>query len=330
MSEQIKRRFNVGIGKEATGVSRGAAVSPTHELKPTSEDFNDQVETIVSERGMGVIEDSEDLVVGKKFSSGSLAGEVFDKSIGLLLLGAFGKVESAANAAPNALVYNHTFTVEQSAQHPSFTIDIKRGDIEHLAYPLCVLENLKIEAEAGAKYVMFEADFRGKAGVASTTEPSYVTENYFLAKDVVVGLATNYAGIGSATAIDVKSFTLEISKNIEDVDVLGDEEPSDFLNKQMVIEGEITMNFSSATEKGYVLNNTSKAMRITIENAGVTIGNALHPKLVIDLAKVKFSEAGISGGNNDLAGITLKYKGLYSATDSKSIVAVLSNLATSY
>lgn len=327
MSEQIKRRFNVGIGKET---ERGTAVSPDFELKPTSEDFNDQVETIVSERGLGVIEDSEDLVVGKKFSSGSIAGEVFDKSIGLMLLGALGDVASAAQSAPNASVYDHTFTVDQSAQHPSFTIDVKRGDIEHLAYPNCVVENLKIEAEAGAKYVTFEADFRGRAGAASIVEPSYVTENYFLAKDVVIALATNYAGIGSAVAIDVKSFTLEIAKNIEDVDVLGDDEPSDFLNKQMAIEGEIVMNFSSVTEKNYVLNNTSKAMRITLENAGVTIGSSAHPKLVIDLAKVKFSEAGISGGNNDLAGITLKYKGLYSTTDSKSISAVLSNLETSY
>lgn len=327
MSEQIKRRFNVGIGKET---ERGTVVVPGFELKPTSEDFNDQVETIVSERGMGVIEDSEDLVVGKKFSSGSIAGELFDKSIGLILLGAFGKVDSAAQTAPNASVYDHTFTVLQSAQHPSFTLDVKRGDIEHLAYPNCVIENLKIEAEGGAKYVTFEADFRGKAGVASTTTPSYVAENYFLAKDVIIGLATNYSGIAAATAIDVKSLSLEISKNIEDVDVLGDDEPSDFLNKQIAIEGEIVMNFSSATEKGYVLNNTPKAMRITFENTSVTIGSSAHPKLVIDLAKVKFSEAGISGGNNDLAGIALKFKGLYSATDSKSITAVLSNIETAY
>jgi len=71
-------------------------------------------------------------------------------------------------------------------------------------------------------------------------------------------------------------------------------------------------------------------MRITLENTGVTIGASSSPKLVIDLAKVKFSEALITGGNNDISKIEVKFKGFYSQDDAFSIKAVLTNLQTSY
>lgn len=322
--ELLKRTFNVGIGKET---SRGTKVAPAIWLKPTSEDYNDQIEAINTERSMGIIEDSDDMVVAKKFSSGVIAGEIFDKSFGYLLLSALGQVSSVESA--DSGVYDHTFTVLQSAQHPSLTLEIKRGAIEQKAYPNVVVENLKISAGVN-QYVMFEVDLKGKTGETASNTPSYVVENYFLAKDISVKLADTYAGLGAASAIDVKSFDIEIAKNIEDDDVLGTDGPSDFLNKQIVVEGSLEMNFATVYERDYVLNNTVKSMRITAENTAVTIGATSHPKIVLDLAKVKFSEAPITGGNNDLAKVEVKFKGFYSVDESFSTKAVLSNTQSSY
>jgi len=324
MSEILKRKFNIGIGKES---ARGTKVAPAIWLKPTSEDFNDQAEVIATERSMGIIEDSDDQVVVKKFASGVIAGELFDKSFGYLLLGALGAVSSAESA--DSGVYNHTFTVLQSAQHPTLTLEIKRGDIEQKAYPNAVIENLKISAGVN-QYVMFEADIRAKTGETASNTPSYVVENYFLAKDISVKLADDYDDLGSASAIDVKSVDIEIAKNIEDDDVLGTDGPSDFLNKQMVIEGTMVLNFATVYEKNYMLDSATKAMRVEMNNTAVTIGATSHPKLVIDLAKVKFSEAPITGGNNDIAQIEVKFKGFYSSAEAFSIKAILTNLQASY
>ena len=79
--ETLKRKFNIGIGKET---SRGTAVAPVYWLKPLSEDINDKIEVIASERAVGVIEDSEDQEISKKLSGGTVAGEVFDRSFGLI------------------------------------------------------------------------------------------------------------------------------------------------------------------------------------------------------------------------------------------------------
>ena len=324
MSEILKRKFNIGIGKET---ARGTKVIPAIWLKPTSEDFNDQAETIATERSMGIIEDSDDQVVVKKFASGVFAGELFDQSFGFLLLSALGQVSSVESA--DAGVYDHTFTVLQSAQHPTLTVEVKRGDIEQLAYPNAVVENLKISSAVN-QYVMFEVDIRGKVGESATNTPSYIVENYFLAKNVVAVMADDYSGIGAGETLDIKSIDIEIAKNIEDDDVLGNDGPSDFLNKQLVIEGSMELNFTTVYEKNYVLDNTMKALRVTITNDCETIGAVSSPELVIDLAKVKFSEAPITGGNNDIAKVEVKFKAFYSSDDAFSIKAVLTNTKSSY
>ncbi len=323
--EILKRKFNIGIGKETV---RGTKVVPAIWLKPTAEDYNDDVEVVATERSMGVIEDSDDQVVVKNFSSGTFAGEVFDKSFGYILLGAIGQVASVEKVGDSG-VYDHTFSVLQSAQHPSMTIEIKRGDIEQKAYANAVVESLKISSAVN-EYVVFEVAMRGKKGVAGTATPSYVAENYFLAKNIAVKLADSYAGLSGASAIDVKSIELNISKNIEDKDLLSNDGPADFLNKQMVIEGTIEMYFADVYARDYALNGDTKAMQIVMENTGVTIGSSSHPKLVINLAKAKFSSAPIKGGNNDLAMVELSFKGLYSLSDSKSIEAILTNLQSAY
>lgn len=325
MSEILKRKFNIGIGKETT---RGTKVVPAIWLKPTSEDYNDNVDVVATERSMGVIEDSDDQVVVKNFSSGVFAGEIFDKSFGYFLLGAIGQVASVEKVGDSG-VYDHTFSVLQSAQHPSLTVEIKRGDIEQKAYANAVVESLKISSAVN-EYVMFEVAMRGKAGVAGTATPSYVTENYFLAKNIAVKLADTYGDIGSAVAIDVKNVELNINKNIEDKDLISNDGPADFLNKQMVIEGTMEMYFADVYARDYALNGTSKAMQIVMENTGVTLGNSSTPKLVINLAKVKFSDAPIKGGNNDLASVEISFKAFYSPSDSKSIEAILTNTQASY
>jgi len=325
MSEILKRRFNVGVGKETT---RGTKVTPAMWLKLTTEEYNDEIEPVVTERGMGVIEDSDDQVVAKNFSAGNVGGEVFDKSIGYFLLGAFGQVNSAGKSG-DAGVYEHTFAVLQSALHQSLTLEIKRGDIEQKAFANVVVDSFKLSAEVN-DYVTFEASLRGKAGVAGTATPSYVAENYFLAKNISVKLADTLAGLSSANKLDVKNFEIEISKNIEDKDVLGTDGPADFLNKQFTIEGTMELYFSSVYERDYAIQGLAKSMRIELENSAVTIGTTSHPKLVIDLAKVKFSEAKVSGGNNDIASLSVSFKGFYSLTDSKSIEAILTNTQASY
>lgn len=324
MTELIKRKFNIGIGKET---ARGVKVAPSYWLKPLSEDINDKIEVAVSERAVGVIEDSEDQEISKKMSGGTVTGEVFDESFGLILLATLGQVGSVETADTG--VYDHVFAVLQSAKHPTLTVEVKRGDNEQKAYPNSVIETFKLDAAVN-QYLKYEIALRGKAGVTEANAPGYITENYFLGQHINVKLADDMAGLAGSSAIDVKKVEININKNIEDDDKLGSIEPADFLNKQLTIEGSIEMNFKDTVLMDYALNGNQKAMRIEIVNGDVTIGASSNPKLVIDLAKIKLREPLISGDNNEIAKVAASFKAFYSASDSKSIEATLTNLVASY
>jgi len=71
-------------------------------------------------------------------------------------------------------------------------------------------------------------------------------------------------------------------------------------------------------------------MRIEIENDDVTIGSSTHPKLRIDLARVRPVDYARDFGLEDFVKETLSLKGFYSFDDGKAIEAVLINEQASY
>jgi len=324
MSKIIGRQINVGIGKEAT---RGTAVAPDYTLKLTAIDFDDKLEAVTTEQGVGVIEDATGQEIVKTWGEGNLEGRVYDRSFGLILLSALGSLASVETADTG--VYAHTFSVEQGVQHQSLTIDIKSGGNEQSAFANAMINSLEISAPVN-EAVKFNASLMSKVSATSTESHAYITENGFLSKDTEVYFADDKAGLGGATAIKIKNLSLSINKNLESDEVLGEATPQDFNNKQFTIEGSIELTYDDATYKNLAIAGTQKAMRIEMIDTATTIGASSNPKIVIDLAKVMFSEYSRS---NDLDGIvtqSLNFKAFYSLDDSEMIEAVITNLATDY
>lgn len=318
----IGRQQSLGIGKETT---RGTAVVPAFWLPLINFDFDDKFEHVIDEQLRGIIEDSEDLKVVKKWSEGEIEGHIRDKSFGLLLLAGFGAISSVVK---ETTAYNHTYSVQNGIQHQSLTVEGKNSN-EQLAFVLAMINSLKIKAELG-KFVEFTAKLIAKLGASASNTPATTVENKFLAKDIIVKFADNLAGLDGASAIKVKNVNLTINKNIESDDILGSIAPDDYNNKQIAIEGGIELNYDAATYKALALAGTQKAMRIDIINTDVTIGASSNPELKIDLARVKFTEWSKSGGLNDIVKQTLNFKAFYSISDSKMVSVVLTNTQTAY
>lgn len=322
MSKFIGRKIEIGIAKEVT---RGTVNAPSFWLSKMNADFDDKFEGVIDENSIGVIEDAQDFKVTKKWSEGEISGKVCDKSFGVLLLAALGTVSSAVK---ETTAYNHTYSVQQDAQHDSLTIEGKNPN-EQKAFANGMIRSLSLKAELG-KFVEFAASIIAKLGTAATSTPSYTSENAFIAKDVSVKFATNKAGLGAASAISVKNVELNIEKNVESDDVLGDDEPSDFLNKQFAITGTIELIYDATTYKDLALAGTERAIRLTITDSNVTIGASSNPTLQIDLAKVKFTEWGKTSENDEIVKETLTFKAFYSSSDSEMIEVVLTNAQAGY
>lgn len=324
MTKFIGRLADIGIAREGTrGTAEGSADFWVPKLSLT---IDDAVEQVVDESSIGVIEDSPNASVVGKYAEGEIEGNINDKSIGLFMLAALGAVNTTGPA--DTSVYTHTFTVSQSAQHPSLTLFLDDGNQDY-TYALAMLNQLDLDITVG-QFSKFMAAFRSKVGATATLSPSYTAETLFLPQHGSVKIASAVAGLGAASAINMRSVKLTISKNIEDDRTLGSIDQVDILNKQFAVEGTLELVFDSNTFKTEMLADTAQAMRIRLTNTNVTIGGSSNPQLNIDLAKVKFSEFKRGYSNNDITMATVNFKAFYDASATSMITVELKNTQASY
>lgn len=323
MSKYLGQLVDVGFAKEA---SRGTLESSaTFFIPKMSLSIDDLIEQAIDESSIGVIEDSIDAKTTSKFSEAEIEAKVGDKSLGLLLLSLFGSVSTSG---PTDSAYTHTFGVQQSAQHQSLTMFLEdpNGDYRHANM---VVGSLEINAELDS-FIKYKAQLTGKAGVSSTVTPSYTTENSFLSQHAVVKIASNQAGLGAASALSVRALRLTLNANTEREHNLGSTAPTDVLNKQFSVDGEITVVFNDETFKTDMLADTAKAMRIEFVNTDVTIGSSTNPTLRFDLYKYKVTDFKRNYSNGEITTATISFKAFYLESSSKMIDGVLINTQASY
>jgi hypothetical protein len=324
----IGRLFGVGIAKET---SRGTAASSAGFWIPFSEGAAEEKDQkIINDQTIGVIEDSTGQSIVKQWSEITIKAPIGDAHFPLLLYSFLGSMANATHSGESA-VYDHTITVAESSQHQSLTTFLHDplGSADY-KYANAVADQLEIDYVLG-QFLSYSASLKAKKGAgASSFSPSYTAENRFLPAHLTFKLATNLAGLNAASATQIKSLKLTITKNLEDDDVLGSLSPNDFLNKQFAIEGEVELLWNDETFKTLALAATPQAVRLDLVNTGVTIGSASNPELKIDLASVIFTEITRPFKVNDLVSQTLKFKAHYSASDAKMVSILATNTQASY
>lgn len=332
MAKYIGRQTNVGFGKES---SRGTAVAATFWAPAMEFAYDDKVLQVVNESSLGVIEDADNASVVRKFAEGEITGKLSNEGWGTILVASLG--DEATPTLVETGVYDHDFSVGQSAQHPSLTISISdpvSTGASGLRFPLAMVDSLEVNAEV-ERFVTYTASFRSNSKENDTNTPSYVDENVFLPQYCEIKLYadwTNLQGDTGGTVYPFKRLTLTISKNIEDDQVLGDVDVADRLNKQFQVEGTLELLYENRDFVDTILlGDLAKAMRIKMINTAVTIGATSNPEFEIDLAKVKISEVARDITNNDLVRQTITFKAFYDTTNSVMLEARLRNtLATAY
>ncbi len=324
----IGRLVQIGIAKETSRGTPEAAAGywiPWNELS-----IEEKHQNAIDEQSRGVIEDSVGESIVKEWADVSFKAPIADKQFALILYAALGSISSTPHAG-ETLVYDHTITVSQNAQHQALSIfiDDPLGGQDY-KHPLGMIETLEINYETG-KFLDYSVALRSGKGQTATLTPAATTENRFLPKHATFKLAATYAGLTAAAAMNVKNLKLKITKNIEDDDALGNAGPADILNKQFTIEGTIEAIYKDEADfKAAYLAGTPKALRIDLKNTDITVGTATNPQIRIDLAKVSFTELTKPFRLNDLVYQVVAFKGHYSTGDALMISALVTNLVASY
>lgn len=320
MNKYIWRKIQVGFGKEWT---RWTAVAIDTWIPKASLDYENKSEKIIDESAIGVIEDSFEGHVAKQRSEGSLEVNMYANSVWFLLLWLFGGASSSGSNP-----YTHVFEVQNNNQHQSLTMWLA-DDTQDRTFALAMVESVSIDASL-QDFVKVSTSFKAKQSADATLTPSYTSETAFISKHVKAKVADNLAWLNAAWYINVKSVSLEISKNLEDDDILGDVEPVDFCNTFFAVTGSVELLFENETYLDLFMDWTKKAFRIEIEDTSVDLWGWVNPSLTIDLAKVIFQEFGKVQDNNGLVKQNLTFKWLYSMADSKMINATLVNSKSTY
>lgn len=325
MSRQIGRSASVGIGKESV---RGTAVAPTYWVPWMDvQNIDDKVATVNNETSLARLESSDGYAITKKFAEIGWSTKMKDSHIGLILLSLFGTVSSVAKSAPNAAVYDHTFSILQSLQHPSLTIAYKDANVD-LRYANAVINTLKISYERGG-YIMYDITTMSKASASASNTVAHTQENDFLPQNLTFKNATTQAGLDAASAVNIRSASLEFSQNLMSEDVLGSVTPNDFLNQSFSVKGSVTLVHNATTFSAIQNAGTYQALRFDLLHTA-TIGTSSNPELKIDLHRCSITNYNKRLTLNELVEESFDFEGHYSLTDSKMVTVVLTNLATAY
>ena len=316
------RQVAIGFAKES---ARGTWVTPTYWIPATSINIDDHYNVIENSASFGVLNDVTGAVKSKQWSEGDVSGPIGDLSFGLLLKALFG-TEQSAQVGGETLVYDHTFTLQTSAQHPSLSVT-KADSVRTFGFPNSMVTGIEIDCVMD-DYATFKLSLAGKAGASQSASASYTAENLFSRAGITLVRATTLAGLSSGTAISIKKFKVSLQPNVVHDDVLGSADPNDFLNTAFRIEGEFELFYNDDTFHDFTKNQTATYYRLKLINSGVTIGNSSNPTLTIDFANVVSKDWSRKDENDNIVSQTVKFVGKYNTTDALAMQAVLRNLRT--
>jgi len=325
----IGRTLQFGIAKETTRGTPNAAADFYIPFESLS--FDEKYENALDEQSIGRIEDSTGQTRSKIWVEGKATLPIEDQSFPLVIYSALGSYTKTTNSDPSNTVFDHTFTVSQSAQHQALTyfLDDPLSGVDY-KYGGGAIDSLEIQYEL-KKFINYQINVMTKAGTVATLTPSTTAQNRFLPQHVTFKTATAYNILSTGTVIALKSLKLKIAKNIEADDILSSTTPADFLNKQFTIEGTLEALWQSEADfKTAALAGTTKALSIDLTNADVTIGTSAHPVLQIKLAKVVFTALTRPLVLNDLVKQTVTFKAHYSTTDSLMVSVLATNTKSLY
>lgn len=204
----IGRLVQVGVAKETT---RGTAIASAAFWTPWNDlTLDEKKEFATDAQSYGIIEDNVTLTQTKKWAQGTLAGNVQDKSIGLILYSLFG---GYGVAGPADSAYTHTFTIGESVQHQSLTFFLHDplAAVDY-SYANGVVEKLELDL-ALKKFISFNATIKALSGASqSNFTPSTTAENRFVPQYLAAKFALDYTGLqGTKTATGTCSTTTHVT-----------------------------------------------------------------------------------------------------------------------
>lgn len=319
--------INLGIARETT---RGTAEDPSTFIPgrtPTGVRLVVEKTPIRETRGGGM--SSQGSVMVQKRSEGDLEFNVRNQTIGFLFLSLLGKVTTSAAGS----AYSHLFEIlTGDPQNPTLTLALSQLGQQDYQYKKCIVTSLEIRTPVD-DLVNATASF---VGVAEDTHADYTvafpsTDYYFRHYDVSIKIAANVAGLGAASALSIKEFSLSIVNNGRVNQNIGELTPGDVLAIMHEVTGSLKVDYTGETYHDIYAAEAYRAMQITMARTDVDIdagGGTQNPTVTIVLPKVSFTNNEPDRPIDDLASEDIEFMAHLDETLGYGIqVTCINNLA---
>lgn len=318
--------INLGFAKEGT---RGTYAAPTIYLPArTPSGVKLAVDkTLVRETSGGGMSSTGAIVVQTR-AEGDVEFNIRARSIGFLLYSLLG---SKAVSTLASGVYEHVFTLLQgSPQFPTLSLVLSQLGFQDYKYIRSVVKSLEIRtpvtdlANATANFLAAE-----EATVADVTVAFDDTDYYFLPQNIEIKIAADVAGLGAASALALKDFSLSIDSNARVNQNISEITPSDVLSLLTEISGSLVMDYTAETAHDAFLAGTYYAMSITMTRDDIDLGSGNSPSISIVLPRVSYEKHDPDRPIDDIVTEKIDFMAHHSTDEGYGIeVTVVNDLAS--
>ena len=324
MAKVIGRLTTIFIGNETT---RGTLGTPTFAVPTKTLSIDDKPTYVHNDSAYGNISEHNASDVINVTAEGGYDGKVFDHIIGAELRAVFGQAPTTTDKSG---AKQHVFKMINNNSHDALSIFVKEPEQKY-SYELGMVESFTITA-AIDDYLMRAIDFKSRRSKpwVPATPPAFTRGHEFLARNLAVKMADNAAGLAASPARKIKSFSLEISKNLDVQYVFGTDTPDDIQNQQLNVTGSFDYYPAQEDVRQVCLSGKPQAIQFIAENKAVEIGTSQHPTLQFDFPTVAITEDSRSRDNNAVETRSAKFQANYSLEDAAAITATLINMVTKY
>lgn len=299
--------------------------------------LNPNVAFINEESGIWRIETVRDSRKVKEWSKLEMEGILTDKSTGILLLWVFWSV---SNSTVETWVYKHSYSVDNSNTHTSFTVynadDVIGWSNQTEVATYMVMDSFEIEAAAG-EYWKFNMSMTWRKITEDSEEtPSFTWENKFSFDDVSVKIvqAANKAWAISAlvwaTPIKLNRFRIAFGKNIMENQELWSADIADIFNQNFTIEWDFDAVYRDRSNYDLMDWGWKYYMEVVIKNTNVTIWTVNNPTLRILLNKTSFQTWSKTWDINTIVNQTVWFVWEFNETDTEMVTCELTNTTATY
>ncbi|MFA5091687.1 MAG: phage tail tube protein [Candidatus Paceibacterota bacterium] len=323
MSDIIGRQIELGVGVEPTrGTPPGTVERWAKKVKAT---VVERAQKTVDPSTRNRLEDSLGARVTTKWVEGVFEGVLHADLIGYFLYNLYGAVSSSWVASG---VYQHTFSVGQSIQHPSLSLFAKDGSVQQKVYKRCMVRDVKLTAAIN-DLVRAAVQVIGADSATSAASPSYSTEYDFIARDITLKFAASEGALAAATAIKATDVELTIRQAVQPHHVIGSYVPDDIYNTDHGIDLKFTRAFTDTTFKDLFLADTYQYVQLTIQGAA-DIGSGNNPTLTLTLNRAQVMDWNRDGEANSVVMEPIVVRAFYNESDGEMSTLVLKNKVAEY